>query len=122
MKVKYVQALLQTEDCLFAVSVPSEVAIDERRRIANPQSVFEDGSTLVAVEQGVPTAGEYVEHPNPFDIEQAEAKTGGNGGKPQPSVVRIRNTGPRFGSFMLRHTDGGGVILQPVPSIGEFFP
>ena len=112
----YRQALLETEDGLFAVSVVSNVAFDERGRIVNPQAVFEEGSTIVAVEQGVMPAGEYTEEPHPSDIAEAESKTGGNGGRPQPK--RIRSTGPRFGTFMVRHTQGG-VALRAMPSLGQ---
>ena len=64
--ILYRQALLETEDDgLFAVTVVNGVALDERSRIVNPQEVLEEGSTIVAVEQGVRRMGEYVELPNP---------------------------------------------------------
>jgi hypothetical protein len=114
--ILYRQALLETEDGLFSVSVLNDVALDERGRLVNPQEVFAEGSTIVAVEQGVMKAGQYVELPNPQDIAQAEAKAGGNGGKPQPK--RVHSGGPRCGTFMVRHTQGG-VALRAIPPLGQ---
>ena len=113
----YRQVLLDTEDGLFAVSVVSDVALDERGRIVNPQEVFEDGSTIVAVEQGVMPAGEYTEEPNPLEIAEAESKAGGNGGRPQQK--RVQSTGPRCGMFVVRHTQGGVALRGPIPSLGQ---
>jgi hypothetical protein len=114
----YRQALLEAEDGLFAVSVVSDVALDERGRIANPQAVIEEGSTIVAVEQGVMPVGDYIEEPHPLEIAEAERKAGSNGGGSH--ARRIRSSGPRFGTFMVRHNQKGGVDLRPMPSLGEF--
>ena len=115
--IRYQQVLLETEDGLFAVSVMNDVALDERGRIVNPQEVFVEGSTIVAVEQGVIKTGKYVEQPNPSHIAQAEAKAGGNGGRPQPKP--FHSAGPRHGTFMVSHTQGGKVALRAIPSLGQ---
>jgi hypothetical protein len=115
--ILYRQALLETEDGgLFAISVVNDVALDKRGRLVNPQEVFVEGSTIVAVEQGVMKTGEYVELPNPQDIAQGEAKAGDNGGKPQPRP--FHSAGPRFGTFRVSHTQGG-VALQAIPLFGQ---
>ena len=115
--IRYRQALLETQDGLFAVSVANDVALDERGRIVNPQEVFVEGSTIVAVEQGVMKAGKYIEQPNPSHIAQGKAKAGGNGGRPQPKP--FHSEGPRCGTYMVSHTQGGKVALRAMPSLGQ---
>ena len=115
--ILYQQALLETEnDGLFAVTVVNNVALDERGRIVNPQEVFVEGSMIVAVEQGVMKTGEYIELPNPHNIAQAEAKAGGNGGKPQPK--RVHTGGPRCCTFVVGYTQGR-VALKAIPPLGQ---
>jgi predicted RNase H-like HicB family nuclease len=91
-KSRYKQALIDTDDGTWGVSVPAEVEINEQGRIETPQDVFEDGSQLVAVEAGVSPAGEYTEIPNPFEVEEARDKAGGNGH--EPSHVRLLRKAP----------------------------
>jgi hypothetical protein len=117
-KAFYRQATLETQEGLFAVSVPGDVELDGRGHLVNPQGVFEEGSMIVAVELGVPPAGEYVEQVHPADIEEAEAKAGGNGKRPEPR--KIWNEGPRHGAFRVKYEEGNAVVLQKVPMLGEF--
>jgi hypothetical protein len=114
---EYKQVLLDTEDGLFAVSVTGSVLLNDRKRIVSPQKVFKEGSTIVAVELGKLPAGEYIEEPNPYDIEQAEAQAGGNGGPPQPKPTH--SDGPRYGTFMVKYTESGGISLRVIPPLGE---
>jgi hypothetical protein len=115
---KYKQALLETEEGLFAVTVEANVVLNDLGRIMKPQNVIDEGSTIVAVEQGILPAGEYDEEPNPYDIEQAEAGAGGNGG--QAKTEHIRSDGPQFGTFMVQYALGGGITLKLMPSLGQF--
>ena len=104
------QALLQTGDGLFAVSVVGSVKLDERGRIQKPQDAFDHGNTIVAVEQGVLPAGDYVEEPHPLELAEAERKAGGNGGGAH--AKHIREFRPRHGTFIVRHNQVGGVDLN----------
>jgi hypothetical protein len=117
-KSRYKQALIDTDDGTWGVSVPADVETNEQGRIENPQDVFEDGSQLVAVEAGVPPAGEYTAIPNPFEVEEAHSKAGGNGHDPRPES--FTEEGPRHGAFRVRYTDDGGISLDAIPSLGQF--
>ncbi len=113
--MRYDQVLLETGDGLFSVSVAGVVMLDNRLRIVSPQEVFEEGSTIVAVEQGVLRAGEYREAPNPQEAADSKAKAGGNGGMRNPGV--IQSPGPRTGTFIVKHNQAGGVDLQRLPVV-----
>ena len=116
-RTRYQQVLLETTGGLFAVSVTGDMGLDERGRIVNPQEVFEEGSTVIAVEQGVLPIGEYEEHPNPFEIEEAEAEAGGNGKKLQSRT--FQSEGPRHGAFIVKYAEGTSVELREVPTLGD---
>ena len=106
--------MLKTVDGLYAVAVSGDVEVDEKERIAHPQGVFEEGSTIVAVELGVLPAGEYLEEPNPYDLEDAEE---GNG---NPEPVKVTSKGPKYGTFIVVFTDDEEVKLRgPIPRLGQ---
>jgi hypothetical protein len=117
--MKYKQVLLDTAEGLFSVSVADSVPVDDRNRILNPRDVFDEGSTIVAVEQGVLAAGKYTEMPAvPSELLEASAKSSGNGGG-ELGPKHVRSDGPRFGTFILRFRDTGEVTLRESPVLGQ---
>jgi hypothetical protein len=102
-KTRYKQALIDSDYGTWIVSVPASVELDEQGLIENPQDVFEEGSQLVAVEVGVPPAGEVT------DISTPELH------------ACIEEQGPRYGAFRVRYVDDGEISLEAIPSLEQSF-
>jgi hypothetical protein len=106
MSARYRQVFLQADNGLFMVSVAADVPIDGGRRIINPQSVFAEYDTLVAVAAG---EGEFnaTGQTQYGGMAQEELPPGE---LRAPRVEPIRT--PRFGVFDIRFTENGGVELR----------
>jgi hypothetical protein len=90
----YRQALVQTVDGIFAVSVAGDAELDDHGRLVSPRSVFEENSAVVAVEQQMP----------------ASARAGR-----EVPFLPVKDKQRRSGVFKVQFTEWGKVKLVPLP-------